>query len=63
MTWGELLRLLKRHGWREARTGKGSHLMLIHPTRQSVIWVARHEAQEVGTGLARKILKDAGIHR
>jgi len=37
--------------------------MLIHPTRQSVIWVARHEAQEVGTGLARKILKDAGIHR
>jgi predicted RNA binding protein YcfA (HicA-like mRNA interferase family) len=61
MTWGELLRLLRRHGWREERTGKGSHILLSHPSRRSVIWVSRHTKQEVGSGLARRILKDAGI--
>jgi predicted RNA binding protein YcfA (HicA-like mRNA interferase family) len=61
MTWGELIRLLKRHGWREDRRGKGSHLLLSHPTRRAVIWVSRHTKQDVGRGLARQILKDAGI--
>lgn len=61
MTWGELIRLLERHGWREERTGKGSHLRLYHPARQAYIWVSRHTKQEVGRGLARQILKDAGI--
>ena len=61
MTWGELIRLLKRHGWREERTGKGSHLLLTHSARHAVIWVSRHTKQDVGRGLARQILKDAGI--
>lgn len=63
MTWGELIRLLRAHGWREARTGKGSHLLLIHAERRAVIWVSRHTKKEVGAGLARQILKDAGIER
>jgi predicted RNA binding protein YcfA (HicA-like mRNA interferase family) len=61
MTWAELIRLLKRHGWREERTGRGSHVLLTHPTRQAAIWVSRHSRREVGRGLARQILKDAGI--
>jgi predicted RNA binding protein YcfA (HicA-like mRNA interferase family) len=61
MTWGELIRLLKAHGWRATRTGKGSHLLLTHPERHTVIWVSRHTKKDVGTGLARQILKDAGI--
>jgi predicted RNA binding protein YcfA (HicA-like mRNA interferase family) len=56
-----LIRLLKRHGWREARTGKGSHVLVSHPTKHAVIWVSRHTTQDVGRGLARQILKDAGI--
>ena len=61
MTWAELIPLLKRHGWREERTGKGSHLRFCHPKRQTYIWVSRHTKHEVGRGLARQILKDAGI--
>jgi predicted RNA binding protein YcfA (HicA-like mRNA interferase family) len=61
MTWGELIRLLKRHGWREARSGKGSHVLFTHSERQVVIWVSRHTKKEVGAGLARRILRDAGI--
>jgi len=63
MTWGELIRLLKAHGWREKRTGKGSYLLLTHPARHAVIWVSRHTKREVGRGLARQILKHAGIDR
>jgi mRNA interferase HicA len=61
MTWGELIRLLREHGWRETRTGRGSHVLLTHPGRHAVIWVSRHTKKEVGAGLARQILKDAGI--
>jgi predicted RNA binding protein YcfA (HicA-like mRNA interferase family) len=61
MTWGESIRLLKRHGWREERTGKGSHVVLTRPTRQAAIRVSRHTKRDVGRGLARQILKDAGI--
>ncbi len=63
MTWGELIRLLQAHGWRETRTGKGSHLLMTHAGRRAVIWVSRHTKKEVGTGLARQILRDAGIER
>jgi predicted RNA binding protein YcfA (HicA-like mRNA interferase family) len=61
MTWGELIRRLKQHGWREERNGKGSHLLLTHPTRHAAIWVSRHTKRDVGRGLARQILKHAGI--
>jgi predicted RNA binding protein YcfA (HicA-like mRNA interferase family) len=61
MTWGELIRLQKRNGWREERTGKGSHVLLTHPARHAAIWVSRHSKRDVGRGLARQILKNAGI--
>jgi predicted RNA binding protein YcfA (HicA-like mRNA interferase family) len=61
MTWGELIRLLKKHGWRESRTGKGSLLLLTHPEREVVIWISRHTRKDVGRGLGRQILKDAGV--
>jgi predicted RNA binding protein YcfA (HicA-like mRNA interferase family) len=63
MTWGELIRLLKAHGWRETRTGKGSHLLLTHTERRAMIWVSRHTKKEVGTALARQILRGAGVER
>ena len=61
MTWGALIRLLKQHGWREEPTGKGSHLLLSHPTIRAEIWVSRHTKHDVGRGLARQIPKDGGI--
>jgi len=61
MTWGELIRKLKAAGFVEQRAGKGSHRQFIHPVRGTVITVAVHTKKEVGTGLARRILKEAGL--
>jgi predicted RNA binding protein YcfA (HicA-like mRNA interferase family) len=61
VTWGELIRRLKAAGFVEQRTGKGSHRQFINPTTRKVITVAVHTKKEVGTGLAQRILKEAGL--
>lgn len=61
MTWAELIRKLKDHGFQESRTGKGSHRQFWNPVTKKVITVTIHTKKEVGTGLANRILKDAGI--
>jgi predicted RNA binding protein YcfA (HicA-like mRNA interferase family) len=61
VTWGELIRRLKGTGFVEQRSGKGSHRQFIHPENGRVITVAVHTKREVGTGLARRILKEAGL--
>jgi len=61
VTWGELIRRLKAGGFVELRTGKGSHRQLIHPKSGQVLTVSVHTKKEVGTGLAARILKDAGL--
>jgi predicted RNA binding protein YcfA (HicA-like mRNA interferase family) len=61
VTWGELIRRLKAAGFVEQRSGKGSHRQFVHPTTEKLITVSVHTKQEVGTGLAQRILKDAGL--
>ena len=61
MTWAELIRRLKAAGFAEHRTGKGSHRQFIHPATKKVITVSVHTKKEVGTGLAQRILKEAGL--
>jgi predicted RNA binding protein YcfA (HicA-like mRNA interferase family) len=61
VTWAELIRRLKTAGFVEARTGKGSHRQFVHPRTGQVITVAVHTKKEVGTGLAARILKEAGL--
>lgn len=61
VTWGALIRRLKAAGFVEQRHGKGSHRPFVHPGRGRVITVAVHTKKEVGTGLARRILKEAGV--
>ena len=61
MTWGELIRRLKAAGFVERRTGKGSHRQLVHRETGRVITVSVHTKKEVGTGLAQRILKEAGL--
>ncbi len=61
VTWGELIRRLKAAGFTEQRHGKGSHRQFGHPGGGRVITVAVHTKKEVGTGLARRILKEAGL--
>ena len=61
VTWGELIRRLKAAGFVEHRRGKGSHRQFVHPERKTVITVSVHTKKEVGTGLAHRILKEAGL--
>ena len=56
-----LLMMCTTAGFVDARTGKGSHRQLVHPKTGQVITIAVHTKKEVGTGLAAKILKEAGL--
>ncbi len=62
MKWNELLKKLKKAGYVYLRDAKGSHEYWHHPERKgSEEVIAKHGAKEVGTGLANKILKRAGL--
>ena len=61
MTWAELIRRLKAAGFVEHRTAKGSPRQLIHPISRKIVTVAAQTKKEVGTGLAQRILKEAGL--
>jgi mRNA interferase HicA len=56
----EFIRILKEHGWVKLRQ-KGSHIIMVHDNSKIKLTVPNHGSSEIGTGLARKILKDAGI--
>ncbi len=60
MKSSELIRILKKDGWIIIRQ-KGSHMIMLHSEKANQLTVPNHGSQEVGTGLANKILKDAGL--
>ena len=60
MKCSELLRILRKDGW-YIISQKGSHLKLGHNTKANRIIFPNHGSQEVGKGLEKRILKDAGI--
>ena len=60
MTWAEVIRRLKAAGFVEVRSGKGSHLLLKHPTAGREVWVAVHTKKDAGR-LGSRILREAGI--
>jgi len=60
MKCSELFRLLKKEGWFPV-SQKGSHVKMKHDTRKGVIIFPNHGSQEIGKGLEKKILRDAGI--
>lgn len=62
MKWSELTKKLTKAGWVLLRDAKGSHEIWHHPGKEgSEIVIANHKGKEVGTGLANKILKKAGL--
>jgi predicted RNA binding protein YcfA (HicA-like mRNA interferase family) len=56
----ELVRILQKDGWFVVRQ-TGSHMIMEHPIKMGKIVCPFHSSQEVGKGLASKILKDAGL--
>jgi mRNA interferase HicA len=59
VTAKELVRFLKRQGFVGDRQ-RGSHLVLFHPSANRTVVVPMHSG-DLGRGLARGILKDAGF--
>ncbi|MBK9105558.1 MAG: type II toxin-antitoxin system HicA family toxin [Saprospiraceae bacterium] len=62
MKSSQLLRILQRDGW-FIISQVGSHLKMIHPTKDGFLMVPFHRSQEVGKGLEKKLLKKAGINK
>jgi predicted RNA binding protein YcfA (HicA-like mRNA interferase family) len=56
VTWVEVIRKLKAAGFVEVRSGKGSHLLLKHPTTGKEVWVAVHTKKDAGR-LGNRILE------
>ena len=59
MTWHEVIRELKKAGFVEKRTGKGSHRLFVHQETGKEIWVTVH-GHDAGN-LGKRILRDAGV--
>ena len=55
-----MIRKLKAAGFVEVRLGKGSHLLLKHPTTGKEVWVAVHAGKDAGR-LGNRILREAGV--
>jgi len=60
MKCSELLRILRKDGW-YVISQKGSHLKLGHSTKTNRIIFPNHGSQEMGKGLEKRILMEAGI--
>ena len=62
MKSSELFRMLKKEGWYPV-SQKGSHIKMIHKTKKGVIIFPNHGSQEVGKGLEKKLIKQAGLKK
>lgn len=60
MKSSELIRLLERDRWYVVRQS-GSHLIMRHPIKLGQLTVPVHGSAEVGKGLEKKIMKNAGL--
>lgn len=59
MTAKEILRILYADGWVD-KVQKGSHLQLVHPTKQGKVTVPIHKG-DISIGTLNSILKQAGL--
>jgi mRNA interferase HicA len=60
MKCSELYRRLIKDGWYPT-SQRGSHVKMKHDTKTNVIIFPNHGSQELGKGLEKKIIKDAGL--
>lgn len=55
-----MYRILTKDGWYPI-SQRGSHVKMRHQTKKGVIIFPNHGSQELGKGLEKRILKQAGI--
>jgi mRNA interferase HicA len=58
----QLYRILTQDGWYTV-SQSGSHVKMRHKTKPGVIIFPNHGSSEVGKGLEKKLLKQAGIKK
>lgn len=59
MSSADLIRELRKAGWQLARVN-GSHHVFTHPQRPGIV-VVPHPKKDLGKGLVKAILQQAGI--
>ena len=59
-TGRELVRALRRLGWREV-TQRGSHVQLEHPERSGKVTVPVHAGETLDPKLIASVLRQAGL--
>jgi predicted RNA binding protein YcfA (HicA-like mRNA interferase family) len=57
-----MYRLLTRDGWFPV-SQRGSHIKMRHQKKKGMLIFPNHGSQELGKGLEKRILKDAGIKK
>lgn len=62
MKVGELIRLLKRNGWKLIRT-KGSYRQFKNPGKPGTVTVAGKPSVQLPAGTLSSVLKQAGLKR
>ena len=62
MKCSQLYRIRTKDGWYPV-SQKGSHVKMKHNKKIGIIIFPNHGSQELGKGLEKKILKDAGIKK
>ena len=60
MKCSELYRLLIKDGWYPI-SQKGSQVKMKHDKKDGILIFPNHGSQELGKGLEKKLLKDAGL--
>ncbi|MBU1820226.1 MAG: type II toxin-antitoxin system HicA family toxin, partial [Bacteroidetes bacterium] len=60
MKSSQLYRILTKDGWYPI-SQKGSHVKMKHDSKPGILIFPNHGSQEVGKGLEKKLLKEAGI--
>ncbi len=61
LTSKQLIKILRRNGWEQART-TGSHVIMVHPATQRILSIPHHK-RVMSIGTMSRLLKDAGIER
>jgi predicted RNA binding protein YcfA (HicA-like mRNA interferase family) len=56
----DLLKLLKKDGWRIDRT-RGSHRQLVHPVKPGTVTVSGHPGDDIHPKTLKSVLRQAGL--
>ncbi len=62
MKYRDIVRLIEADGWLLSGQ-RGSHRQYEHPTKPGKVTIAGHANQDVPTGTAANILRQAGLRR